>query len=95
MELEKRVAALEDANNAMAAQLTALQVVFRTVAPFISPGSSQMRAALLRIYDTTSSLMDDHQQRPEFQADVLKWIDAFSRAALDGGHIQPPHQSTP
>lgn len=92
-ELEQRIAALESAQRNTGAQLTALNTVFTAVAPFLCQKSAELRGALNRAYDTTSSLMDSGGLDRDYQGLVLTQIRQLSEMIYEGYKPDPHHKS--
>lgn len=86
----ERLEKLEAAHNELGAQLTALQITFRTLLPFICTSTSELRAALSAAYDATSSEMDRHGHDQDYQRTTLRWLNEYANVIQGGGYT--PHR---
>lgn len=86
--MRARLAKLETAHRALAAQHTALLEVCRVLLPLIPAPRPSIQQALLAAYDHCNAHMDAGQMDDEFQATLRRWLDTLSAEVLAGGTSQ-------
>lgn len=94
MTIEARLARLEDAHRALAAQHTALQITCRMMLPMIMADPATMRTRLLAAYDTNNQLMGEHGFDDAYQAEVRHWLDVLAGEIVAAAHTHPPRPSS-
>ena len=82
--MRARLARLETAHRALAAQHTALLEVCRVLLPLIPAPAASVQRALVAAYDHCNAHMDEGQMDDEFQARLRKWLDTLSAEVLAG-----------
>lgn len=86
--MRARLAKLETAHRALAAQHTALLEVCRVLLPLIPAPRPSVHQALAAAYDHCNAHMDAGQMDDEFQAKLRKWLDVLSSEVLAEGTSQ-------
>ena len=82
--MRARLARLETAHRALAAQHTALLEVCRVLLPLIPAPAASVQHALVTAYDHCNAHMDEDRMDEEFQAMLRKWLDVLSAEVLAG-----------
>lgn len=82
--MRARLAKLETAHRALAAQHTALLEVCRVLLPLIPAPRPSVQQALVAAYDHCNAHMNESQMDDEFQARLRKWLDTLSAEVLAG-----------
>lgn len=83
--MRARLAKLETAHRALAAQHAALLEVCRVLLPLIPAPAESVQRALVAAYDHCNAHMDEGGMDDEFQAMLRKWLDVLSAEVLAGG----------
>ncbi len=87
--MRARLAKLETAHRALAAQHTALFEIFRAVLPLVPASGATIQSALFNVRTYCDAQMLEAEMDGEYSGMVAKWIEALTAAVLQQRQTQP------